>query len=82
MNIYKVIVEGKTMLVPAESILDIITFAQRDGISIKAIKANSEQAERSVVVTCGRGNATHKWETTKSQAIRHKNTCPDHRKEA
>jgi hypothetical protein len=32
-----------------------------------------------VIVTCGYGNQTHKWETTKDQAVKFKNCCPEHR---
>lgn len=32
-----------------------------------------------VTVTCGYGNQTHKWETTKTEAVKFKNCCPEHR---
>jgi hypothetical protein len=41
-------------------------------------KAVVTDPERIVIVTCGWGNNTHKWETTKAEAIEHK-ACPEHR---
>ena len=43
-----------------------------------AKKAVVTDPERIVIVTCGWGNNTHKWETTKAEAIEHK-ACPEHR---
>lgn len=35
--------------------------------------------DKKVIVTCGWGVNAHKWETTKSDAIKFRNTCPEHR---
>ena len=35
--------------------------------------------DKKVFVTCGYGKASHKWETTKADAIKFRNTCKQHR---
>ena len=41
--------------------------------------ANITDGDKKFTVTCGWGAASHKWETTKAEAIAHRNTCPEHR---
>ena len=40
---------------------------------------SSGAPDRQVVVTCGWGKSSHKWETTVAEAVQHRNTCPEHR---
>ena len=35
--------------------------------------------DRQVIVTCGWGKASHKWDTTVAEAVQYRNTCPEHR---
>ena len=37
------------------------------------------KADRVVVVTCGWGKNTHKWETTVAEAVEYRNCCEIHR---
>lgn len=79
MPTYKVKVNGETLLVPAKSIVEITNFLHKEGLTGTITKVN-ENSLTKVSVTCGWGNQTHKWETTKAEAIAHKNVCPNHRR--
>lgn len=72
----------------ADNLLGAIAFVKANNlggrlVEIKAnaptINTNMNDGDKKFTVTCGWGAASHKWETTKAEAIAHRNTCPEHR---
>ena len=80
MATYKLMSNGVVTYHNCESMIQAIAImkATGKGGTIKKVEEIPVQP-KDVVVTCGYGKAAHKWTTTKDQAIRHKNTCPNHR---
>ena len=72
----------------ADNLVAAISIVKENGWSgrLQEVKAGAQapakainDGDKTVTVTCGWGNNTHKWETTKAQAIASRNTCPQHR---
>lgn len=72
----------------ADNLKDAILIIRANGWSgsLKEIKAGApapaktiNDGDKAVKVTCGWGKSAHRWETTKGEAIAHRNTCPQHR---
>jgi hypothetical protein len=85
---YKITPTGsaQSIIVEAPSMQEVATKVKALGISAKIVKyverpaLKSIYTDRSMVdVTCGWGKEAHKWHTTKGDAMKHKNTCPQHR---
>lgn len=75
---YKITPTGsdKSILVEATSLMEVSEKILALGISAKIVKYTPAEV---VKVTCGWGKNAHSWETTKEEAIKHRNTCPQHR---
>lgn len=75
---YKITPTGsdKSILVEATSAMEVASQVKALGISAKIVKYTPAEV---VKVTCGWGKNAHSWETTKEEAVRYKNTCPQHR---
>lgn len=80
MATYQLTINGVVTYHNCDSMAQAIAFMKATGKGgvIKKVEANPIQ-RKNVTVTCGWGNQAHKWETTKSEAIAHKNVCPEHR---
>jgi hypothetical protein len=77
MKKYKITPTGsnKSVIVDADNVLEVANKVKDLGISAKITLFT----DRKVTVTCGWGKAAHKWEAARTEAIAHRNTCPDHR---
>lgn len=80
MATFQLTINGVVTYHDCEGMAQAIAFmkAQGKGGTIKKVDTNPN-TNKLVTVTCGWGNQTHKWETTKQQAIAHRNVCPEHR---
>lgn len=68
----------------ANNLMAAIAIVKENGWTgrLQEVKAGTpaiNDGDKVVTVTCGRGKNAHKWETTKAEAIAHRNTCPQHR---
>lgn len=72
---------GQIIEIPNATRLEVIEMMRKLNIggTITEVKVNPINPIK-VTVTCGYGTQTHKWETTKDQAVKFKNCCPQHRK--
>jgi hypothetical protein len=77
---YQLTVNGVVTYHNFESAIEAITFIKSTGKAGTVKKMDTKPVQdNNVTVTCGWGNQTHKWQTTKSEAVAHGNTCPNHR---
>lgn len=71
----------------ADNLKDAIYIVKQNGWAgrLQEIKTGAsapvkvQDGDKAVKVTCGWGKNAHRWETTKGEAIIHKNRCPQHR---
>lgn len=72
----------------ADDLLGAIAFVKANNLGGRLVEvkgnqpkapANITDGDKKFTVTCGWGSASHKWETTKAEAIQFRNTCPEHR---
>lgn len=80
MATYQLTINGVVTYHDCDSMVQAIAFIKSTGKggTIKKVETNPIVA-KAFAVTCGWGNKAHKWETTKAEAIAHKNVCPEHR---
>jgi hypothetical protein len=72
---------GQIIEIPNTTRIELIKFMKENNLGGTITIVDDVPLQKvKVTVTCGRGNKTHRWETTKDQAVVHKNTCPEHRK--
>lgn len=80
MPTFRLKTNGQIIEIPNATRMQIVEMMRELNIggSIEEVKINSIKPMK-VTVTCGYGNQTHKWETTKTEAVKFKNCCPEHR---
>lgn len=77
---YQLTINGVVTYHNYESMVEAIAFMKATGKAGTIKKVESKPVNNTkVTVTCGYGTQTHKWETTKDQAVKFKNFCPEHR---
>ena len=79
MATYQLTINGVVTYHDCESMVQAIAFMKSTGKGGTIKKVEAKPIQKTIAVTCGWGNQAHKWETTKSEAIAHKNVCPEHR---
>lgn len=80
MATYQLTINGVVTYHNCESMVEAIALMKTTGKAGTIKKVESKPVDnKNVTVTCGWGNQAHKWETTKAEAIAHKNVCPEHR---
>lgn len=80
MPTFRLKTNGQIIEIPNTTRLEIIKMMKELNIGGTIIMVeNNPIKPTKVIVTCGYGNQTHKWETTKDQAVKFKNCCPEHR---
>lgn len=80
MPTFRLKTEGKIIEIPNATRWQIVEMMRELNIggTITEVKGSSIKPTK-VTVTCGYGTQTHKWETTKDQAVKFNNCCPEHR---
>lgn len=80
MPTFRLKTNGQIIEIPNTTRLEIIKMMKELNIggTITMVESNPIKPTK-VTVTCGYGTQTHKWETTKDQAVKFNNCCPEHR---
>ncbi len=80
MPTFRLKTNGQIIEIPNTTRLEIIKMMKELNIggTITMVESNPIKPTK-VTVTCGYGTQTHKWETTKTEAVKFKNCCPKHR---